>query len=58
MTQEIIALRDYKLKESVFLAQQPEGKKKTEYLKRSPSKGKMLLKRILKTVKQHGIQLG
>ena len=28
MTQEIIALRDYKLKESVFLAQQPEGKKK------------------------------
>lgn len=57
MTQEIIALRDYKLKESVFLAQQPEGKK-TEYLKRSPSKGKMLLKRILKTLKQHGIQLG
>ena len=57
MTQEITALRDYKLKESVFLAQQPEGKK-TEYLKRSPSKGKMLLKRILKTLKQHGIQLG
>lgn len=55
MTQEIIALTDWKLE--VFLTQH-SGKKKTEYLKRSQSKGKMLFRRILKTLKQHGLELG
>lgn len=54
MAQEITALTYWKLEASVSLTPTAWGEK-TEYLQRSPTNGKMLFKRILKTLKQQGI---